>query len=92
MLASFGYRVGHLGRSTPIRRKILEYVLEGELPMVHSASYTEEWGEPGSFKRHRKLVRFLENNIKSNEEKPNMRLAVKHWKEDLQWVQALSPA
>ncbi len=88
MLAALGYRVGQMeGRPPRVRREILKHVLEGELPMVHSASYTDEWGEPQSFKRYRKVVRFLQNNIESNQKKPNMKLAVKHWSEDLVWVE-----
>lgn len=44
-------------------------------------------GEPGSNKRYEKLVRFLQNNIESNQSKPNMKLAVKDWSEDLAWVE-----
>lgn len=88
MLRAFGYRVGHTeGRPPGERKKILKYVLQGELPMVHSASYTDEWGEPGSYKRYRKIVRFLQNNIESNQNKPGVKLAVKEWSEDLAWVE-----
>ena len=78
MLAALGYRVGQTqGRPPRARREILKFVLQGELPMVHSASYSEEWGEPGSFKRYRK----------SNRTKPNMRAAVRDWSEDLEWLE-----
>ena len=88
MLGALGYHVGQTkGQPSRIRREILKFVLGQELPMVHSAAYTDEWGEPNSFKRYRKLVRFLENNIESNQTKPNMKLALKHWKEDLECVE-----
>jgi hypothetical protein len=91
MLGALGYHVGHAeGRPPRLRREILTFMLIGELPMVHSATYTEEWGEPGSLKRYRKLVRFLQNNIESNQTKPNMKLAVKDWTEDLAWLQEYS--
>ena len=49
MLGAFGYRVGHTkGKPPRVRREILKYVLQGELPMVHSASYTDEWGDAHS--------------------------------------------
>lgn len=54
--------------------------------MVHSASYTDEWGEPHSDKRYRKVIRFLQNNIESNQTKPHLKAAVKHWSEDLAWI------
>ena len=88
MLAALGYHVGHIqGQPSRIRRQILKYILEGELPMVHSANYTDEWGEPNSSTRYWKLVRFLQNNIESNQTKLDMKLAVKQWSEDLLWVE-----
>ena len=32
-----------------------------------------------------RLVRFLQNNIESNQSKPNMKRAVEDWTEDLAW-------
>ncbi len=54
--------------------------------MIHSASYMLEWGEPNSSKRFEKLVRVLENLIEGNRRKPNSKLAVKQWSEDLEWL------
>ncbi len=88
MLAVLGYHVGQMdGKPLQLRKLILKYILEGELPMVHSASYTEEWGEPNSSKRYEKLVRFLQNSIESNKTKPDMKSAVKDWSEDLKWIE-----
>ena len=46
MLATLGYRVGSVnGEKTPIRRTILELILEQlQLPIVGSPAYTDEWG------------------------------------------------
>lgn len=91
MLGALSYRVGQTdGRPSRIRKEIQRYVLGGELPMVHSVSYTEEWGEPGSNKRYGKLVRFLQNNIENNQNKPSMKVAVKDWSEDLAWIELMS--
>jgi hypothetical protein len=88
MLGALGYRVGQTdGRTPSVRKEIVRYVLDGELPMVHSASYTEEWGEPGSAKRYSKLVRFLQNKIENNRNNPSMKVAVSQWSEDLAWIE-----
>jgi hypothetical protein len=91
MLATLGYRVGSVnGEKTPIRRKILELILEQlQLPIVGSPAYTDEWGEPNSSKRYNKLVRFLESQLTnpSNINRPNMGKAMIEWAEDLEWVQ-----
>jgi hypothetical protein len=88
MLAALGYHVGQMqGQLARTRREILKFVLGGELPMVHSASYTDEWGEPNSPKRYWKLVRFLQNNIENNRTNPTKKLAVRHWSEDFEWVE-----
>jgi hypothetical protein len=72
MLGALGYHVGHSqGQSTETRRLILKFVLEGELPMIHSANYTVEWGEPHSLTRLEKLGRVLENLIEGNRTRPN---------------------
>src|ERR1700681_4864087 len=45
MLATLGYRVGSVnGEKTPNRRRILKQLLERQLPMVGSPTYTDEWG------------------------------------------------
>jgi len=55
--------------------------------MIHSATYMNEWGEPNSLKRFEKLVQFLGNMIEGNQTRPNSKLAVRQWREDLEWVQ-----
>jgi hypothetical protein len=91
MLATLGYRVGSVnGEKTPIRRKILELILEQlHLPIVDSPAYTDEWGDPNSSKRYNKLIRFLESQLTnpSNTNRPNMGKAMIEWAEDLEWVQ-----
>jgi hypothetical protein len=90
MLAALGYHVGHAeGRPQTERREILKHVLFGELPMVYSASYTDEWGEPGSYKRYGKLIRSLQTYIDDNQSRPGKKLAVQQWREDLEWVEQL---
>ena len=91
LLSALGYHVGHnQGQPSKLRRLILKYVLEGELPMVHSAEYMNEWSGPNSPARFQKLVRFLDNMIEGNYAKPNSQLAVKQWREDRDWLEGYS--
>ncbi len=90
MLKTLGYQVGHVQGETPrIRRQILKHVLERQLPMVGSPTYTDEWVAPNSSMRYRKLIRFLESELNSerNDKRPNMETAMIEWGEDLEWVQ-----
>jgi hypothetical protein len=86
MLQELGYKVGESGERTPTRRQILTHLLERELPLVGSPSYTDEWGTPNSPKRYWKLVRFLESQL-TNRAYHNMDKAIIEWSEDLEWVQ-----
>jgi hypothetical protein len=89
MLGTLGYHVGAVqGAKTTIRRQILKHVLEGQLPMVGSPAYTDEWGSPNSQKRYLKLSRVLESFLrdKNNNERPNMEKAMLEWREDLEWL------
>jgi hypothetical protein len=89
MLAALGYHVGHRnGSPAPLRHKVLERLFYGQLPLVLSPTYTDEWGEPASEKRFSKLVRtisaFLDDPGKNAQ--PNMEKAVAEWAEDLAWI------
>jgi hypothetical protein len=80
---------------TWVRRRVCHHKYAGKFSNlyweencpVHSAGYTDEWGEPNSPKRYGKLVRCLQSFIENNQIKPNMKLALKHWSEDLEWIE-----
>lgn len=59
VLGTLGYHVGLNGVPVGSRRKILDFVMTGQLPFVLSAAHMAEWGEPGSRIRHEKLHRTL---------------------------------
>lgn len=86
MLATLGYHVGATnGESTVTRRRILKHVLEGQLPMVSSLSYTEEWGLPNSKRRYSKLIQFLESQLNNPANQKSERAMIE-WSQDLDWV------
>ena len=87
MLATLGYRVGAInGEKTEIRRQIFTQLIEGELPMVCSPDYANEWGKPNSSKRFQKLVHFFYGHL-NNRAHVNNAKAMIEWAEDLEWVQ-----
>lgn len=86
MLRTMGYRVGNGGEREAARRKILDFVMSRELPLVGSVTYTFEWGTPLSRKRFCKLLRTLEGLTVANEGRDEMVLACTHWTEDRDYV------
>jgi len=58
MLTAVGYHVGITqGKSEAVRHKLLDFIMSGTLPPAGSPPYYEEWGEPLSAQRFRKLHR-----------------------------------
>ena len=86
MLSTIGYRVGNSGEREESRRDLLDYVMEGELPLVASFAYTSQWGAPRSQARLWKLVRTLEGLAAGADGRHNMGLACTHWLEDRDYV------
>lgn len=86
MLSTIGYRVGNGGEREPSRRKLLDYVMTAELPLVASVAYTRQWGEPRSSTRLWKLLRTLEGLAAGAEGRPSQALACTHWLEDRDYV------
>lgn len=85
-LAALGYHVGNNGEKLAVRRRILRHVLEGQLPVVGSVSYTAEWGRPLTQQRFDKLTRFFMNMLEGSRNNPGMASAIAHWQADLDWV------
>lgn len=87
MLAVMGYHVG-FDSGLPLRERhlLLDYILVGELPFVHSLHYMLQWGRPGSEKRRRKLENclqaFIDNKVKPN----NYMKAIGEWSADLAYL------
>lgn len=88
MLSALGYHVGnHKGVATHHRRRILAYVLSGELPPVQSPAYMAEWGAPGSPRRLKKLKNVLRGLIESHQRNPHdYEKAISEWQQDLEFV------
>lgn len=91
VLKSLGYSVGE---TKPVpqdeRRWILRHIVEGHLPLVDSSEHMDEWGEPGTEVRFRKLVNTL-FAFESGGAHRNNAKAKKEWRDDLAWLGATYP-
>ena len=89
MLSFMGYKVGVTSELTPTERcEILWYVFRGDLPIVSSRAYTEEWGSPVSAKRLAKMTITIFTLIENaRRRRTDMRVAINEWKNDLAFIQ-----
>lgn len=88
MLSFMGYSVGATSPLTTMeRRQILTYVYMGQLPIVTSQAYTQEWGSPGSYKRLSKLKNAILSFVRNAQRRrTNMAVAIQEWQEDLRFI------
>ena len=88
LLKHLTYQVGGAGLPTEARRTILDRVLKSKLPMINSVAYIEEWGQPNSSRRLKKLAESLAafcRNAKRND--PIRRAAsISDWENDLAYL------
>ena len=85
LLSTMGYKVGMEGYKEKVRRRILQDVISGPLPLVGNPEYMEEWGEDGSNKRLKKLKNCLKG-FSSGKLHETHHQAIKDWQEDLEWL------
>lgn len=89
MLSYLEYRVGKTaGLSSRERQVILSRVFEGKLPRVFEPAYMEEWGDPKSARRLKKmaesLAAFARNFKRLDEDKYDE--AIRQWEQDLDFL------
>ena len=88
MLSYLDYHVGKSGKVRHVRRQILLEMFERELPPLNSWLYVDEWCQPQSSGRLRKLAETLAafaRNAKRRDSEA-MRYAIEHWEEDLDFL------
>ena len=88
ILGYLGYKVGNEGDKLSIRRKILEFIVEEDLPFVGSPGYMDEWGDKATSERLKKLsttiANLLREKISYKDEKYSK--AILEWSSDLDWL------
>lgn len=88
-LTAVGY---HVGVSSPLtsqeRRRLLENIFKGRLvfPADFTPSEQIDWGRPGSMIRLEKMAMHIARQISLRHNRPNFKIAVREWQEDLDWM------
>ncbi|EGQ7998529.1 hypothetical protein LH709_001086 [Vibrio vulnificus] len=87
MLKGVGYSVGAKGLPTAQRRELLSNIMSQQLPYVTSYAYRQEWGEPNTTARLKKLANTIANLAKNSKRSSNnTSIAISEWEEDLRWL------
>jgi hypothetical protein len=88
LLKRYGYRVGINGLPENQRRQILNNVFLNSLPSMENTSYLNEWGQPGSAKRLKKLTDSI-SAFTRNAKRRNIGSfdkAIQDWEADLAYL------
>lgn len=84
-----GYTVGNTeGLRQRVRENILSEIFEGHIPPVFSNEYLDEWGEPSTALRLRKMaetIAALTRNARRRRDQ-KMDAAIKDWEKDLEFL------
>lgn len=89
MFACVGYNVQWQGWSDKHRRRLLEWMIDNDLPEIYDADRTAVWGAPGSVERLREIVRTISHYIKRYGSGAFMETAKSRWKNDLAFVESV---
>ncbi|MCB1021792.1 MAG: hypothetical protein KDC27_17805 [Acidobacteria bacterium] len=88
VLGYLGYRVGMSGIPQGQRSDLLDHVYGNTLPPVNSREYMEQWGEPSTAMRLRKMAESLAafaRNAKRRNPRA-MAAAIQDWEDDLRYL------
>jgi hypothetical protein len=88
MLSYVGYKVGISGLDEPTRRHTLRAVFTQRIPNLVSFQYMQEWGEPNSGKRLKKLAESIAaftRNAKRNG-RASYKSSIEQWEQDLKFL------
>jgi hypothetical protein len=89
VLQYMGYRVGNTAGEPPrIRERILSEILKGPIPPAFHPDYMDEWGEPATVPRLKKLaetIAALTRNAKRRRD-TQMLAAIRDWEADLEFL------
>jgi hypothetical protein len=89
LLKYMGYSVGMNGEPTQRRHDVLEKVfLSRSLPRVTCEGYMQQWGEPKSAQRVRKMANSIATFCRNAKHKSgaDMGDAIAEWEDDLDWM------
>jgi hypothetical protein len=87
-LTAMGYRVGYSGLDLLSRRGKLVQIVNNRIqfPGDFSAAEKRKWGSPRSVTRLEQVAVHMVRNISLFGSRPNYKVAVSEWREDLAWL------
>lgn len=89
MLKYMGYHVGQTnGKSTSARHAILSQVFQRALPPVFPDEYLDEWGDPETAGRLRKMAETIAALVRNAKRRSNASMigAIRDWEDDLDFL------
>ena len=89
VLSAHGYHVGINGLSSRERRIKLDAIFRGTLRRVDTDEYMQQWGEPETADRLKKLAKTLAKLVMGHKARQNaesFRIAIAAWEEDLSYL------
>ena len=87
MLQGVGYAVGAKGLPKAKRHELLSNIMSQQLPFVTSYAYRQEWEEPNTTARLKKLANTIASLSKNAKRRSNNNsIAISAWEEDLKWL------
>ncbi|MFT4129731.1 hypothetical protein [Labrys sp. (in: a-proteobacteria)] len=89
VLHYMGYRVGNTeGEPQGIREKILSEIFRGPIPPAFERNYLNEWGEPSTVARLRKLAETMAALTRNAKRRRDARMiaAIRDWESDLNFL------
>ncbi len=87
LLSVMGYHVGGSGIGVYSRHEILDSIMLKHVPNVQSPEYMQEWGEPKTGTRLKKLANTIASFVRNAKRRTNPpEEAIDDWKNDLAWL------
>ena len=87
VLKNNGYKVGKTGKRREERRRILTKVFTTKLDIVDSLQYMNQWDNPSSGNRLKKMADSIASFARSAKKRNNPpEQAIEDWEEDLDWL------
>lgn len=85
-LRAMGYHVGKSGEEADVRHSILTLAFQGQLPIVSNHAYMQQWGNPGTPQRLRKIATHIAHSCSDARNRSGWEVAVEDWESDLEWL------
>lgn len=82
-----GYSVGQQGAEESSRHEILRRAFCEQIPIVGPPGYMQQWGEPSSAQRLKKIADNLSTSCRNARSRANPpQAAISDWESDLEWL------